>query len=736
MECRPISSVTLPEICLLTKYFQFSTSYTERILTQMKKWFLLSFLILTILVTACSNADNDADKQGYQEDASISIVKDELLLYQENESDAGQGDLYIKTSTREPEKVASDVLAGQFQYLYNTKTLVYLNKDHQLLVKAAEKSEEQVSTDVLPDSVVVSKDESTILYLQSVNSGDNSSLTGDLYFKPLSGDKVKIASNISTSNYSLTEDGKIATFVDAESSLYRKASEQVDKEKIASDVSRFIVSNDGNITILENLDGSVYIKNVNSTDKEKVASQGFFNPSFADDNQTLAYLDEYRENSSKGELMVLKAGYEKAKIASDVTKFHFPATSDFIYFLNVDKSLYKKEISDAEVDGKANDQNSDAAALKTLNPNEKVKIGENVTGFDVAPDSSSIVYTDTDDNLFLKRSGEQKVKIGSNVSSFHLYNDSVIFWDKDMALYTIDLTLDSKSDKKSDKSETDHPASPVNVKVKLAESVEAYSADLSLTYLAYQTTSGEVFVRTNRQEQPIKILDKATDYNSIYFLGFMLYEKLVTSSDLVGFWKYTNSDIDGHTFMEFTKDAKIISYNQQGVVAEQTFQILNSTTRSADISFSEDPNNQIKVEIINENTLAVHETDDTANQQLTRVTKEEVDTFLQSQKKSAASESEETEQEPVSINTTQTAADAIKIVEALDPGNFTASHDSNEYDITTVDGAHYYYINYTSADGMGGDVFVRKGTGEVFGYTIGTEDDPDAPFPDFSNQIK
>ncbi|THF82103.1 hypothetical protein [Cohnella fermenti] len=94
------------------------------------------------------------------------------------------------------------------------------------------------------------------------------------------------------------------------------------------------------------------------------------------------------------------------------------------------------------------------------------------------------------------------------------------------------------------------------------------------------------------------------------------------------------------------------------------------------------------------------------------------------------------EKAPTTNSKAQTAVDAIKIVEDLDPGNFTATHDFPEYDITTVDGAHYYYISYTSAEGMGGDVFVRKGTSEVYGWTMGTEDNPDAPFPDFSNQIQ
>lgn len=703
----------------------------------MKKQYMLMYILVVLLMAGCSNAEKTTEEQGYQEDPTVNIAKDEILLYIQDQSTTDQGDLYVKTSKGDREKIGSKVAPHQFVYLYNTKALLFLDKDNNLIVKEAGKPETQISTDVYPNSWVVSQDETTVLFLKTATADDFSGNTGDLYRMAIGSEKEKIASNIKQDSYSLTKDGKIATFMDAESSLYRKASDVTDKEKLASSISKFIMSNDGDVTVFENLDGSVYIKKVNMPDKEKLASQNIYELTFSDDSQIMAYLDEYHADSSKGELMLLIDGYEKTKIASDIIDYQIPVLGDSIYFLNEDKSLYVKTIKDTEEDEKSKKKNKDEdqpIALKTINPIEKVKLDDEVTDFDVTPDGSSIIYLDTDENLFLKRIGEQKVKIGSNVINIHLYNDSILFRDKENTLYTIDLTLDSVAKKaleKVEKSEqpSDRAASPVKDKVKLADEVEAYSTDKSLKYLVYKVTSGELYVRTKAQPTPVKVFENMDEFSALYFLNYLLYEKLVTINSLEGYWKTTDKETGQFMYSQFTKDSKVVWYNKQGESTEQSFTLKNATARSVELTFSDD--SIVNFDLINKDTLALHVDGETAAQELTRVNKEEVDKNLIAIKDKIAAEAKE-----ATKSTALTADDAIKVVESLDPGNYSADHDSSEYDITTVDGAFFFYINYSAASGMGGGLFVRQGTGEVFGYTMGTEDDPNAPFPDFTNQIR
>jgi hypothetical protein len=703
----------------------------------MKKQYMLMFLFIALLLSGCSDSDRADEEKGYQEDPSISIVKDEVLLFQEDESTNDYGTLYLKTSQGEPEVLASNVAPITFKYLYNTKTLLYFDKDKNLMVKDAAKVATKISNDVYPDSIIVSEDESTILFLKTVTPGDFSSNSGDLYYLVLGGDKDKIASDINQYSYSLTKNGQITTFLDLESSLYRKSADLAGKEKIASNVTKFLTSSDGNITILEDKDGSVYIKKATLPDKEKITSQGLVQPFFSDDNLTLAYLDEFRDSTLKGELILLKEGYEKVKIASDVTSFQIPVTSYYIYFLNEDKNLYMKEIRDAQQNTKAKKSSKDkdqTTALMIFNPAEKVKLDDEVTGFKVAPDGSSIIYADSDENLFLKRLGEQKVKIGSNVDSYYLYNDTVLFLDKEMVLFTIDLTLDPETKKAGEKTNnpdlaSDQSPSPVKEKVKLAEKVEVYSADQSLTYLTYKLSSGEVFTRTNKQQPPVKVIDNADEYNTVYFLDYLLYEKLVTINSLVGYWKYSDKETEEFMYFQFTKDHQMIGYDEQGESTGPSFSLINATSHSVDLSYSDGLIE--KFELINKDSLTFQVDGETTVQQLTRVNKEEVDMY----KKEIKDKIEVAAREDAK-SSSLTAEDAMKIVESLDPDNYFADHESSEYDITTLDGVFYYYVNYSAASGFGGSVFVSKKTGEVFGYTMGTENDPNAPFPDFSNQIK
>lgn len=96
---------------------------------------------------------------------------------------------------------------------------------------------------------------------------------------------------------------------------------------------------------------------------------------------------------------------------------------------------------------------------------------------------------------------------------------------------------------------------------------------------------------------------------------------------------------------------------------------------------------------------------------------------------------EKQKEQAAKVNKAQTPEDAIKLVESLAPGNYTGKH-FPENDLTTEDTSFYFYISYSAATGIGGDVFVQKGTGKIYGVTNGTETDPNAPFPDFSVEIR
>ncbi|GMK37687.1 hypothetical protein PCCS19_07410 [Paenibacillus sp. CCS19] len=688
-------------------------------------------LVLMIVLAGCSKAGDKAVDNGpkYQEDPSVNIAKDEVLLYVMTDMANGLGDLYIQKGGADKEKIASNVLKDQFGYMYNAKVAMYIDKEHTLYQKEAGKPSEQIATDVYGDSIVHSEDETTILFLKSTVAKDYTGSTGDLYRMVRGSEKEKISSDVSNYNYEVSKDGKVVTFVTADGSLYRKAADVTDKEKIGSDVSVYRTSPDGSVTIYQNAENDVYIKYANAVDKEKLASSNIGQVVYTQDSKTLAYLDDYRSDSSKGELILMKNGYEKAKLASDVQQFEFTALGDYIYFLNEDKTLYAKELTDAEDAGDKKKKEADSseapAALKILNPAEKVKIADDIKSFNVAPDGTSVIFLDSDHNLFIQRSGEEKAKVASDVSEAHLYNQTILMLSKEKTLASVDLTLDEAALAAKDKAEKELkdkekeagataaapallPASPVKEKVKIADKVEEYSADPSLKYIAFKTTDNEFFLKTKNQPEAVKVIEKTDAYSSIHFLNVMLFEKLVTIDQLVGSW-HASVDAEGESYdwyVEITKDLKYIIYDSGPDDVTRPFELLNATPNTVEMSFTKDSDDMATMEVVDKNNLKGHYYSEDAEDSITdlkRVTKEELTKAVAAKK-----EQYKKEQEKQAI---------------IDAANSTADSLLYEYLYNSNDGVKVYNDHSTESEQMGtlgsytelyvSDTFVSE-SGEVW----------------------
>ncbi|WP_419875244.1 hypothetical protein [Candidatus Pristimantibacillus sp. PTI5] len=670
----------------------------------LRKYGYLTIIFMFIL-TSCTKPGEETEvaEPAYQEDASVNIVKNEVVLYVDTNSAKGIGDLYIKKNNEDKEKIASNVLRGQFEYLYNTKAALYLDKDNNLYIKESGKAEEQISTDVFPDSIEVSKDESTILFLKSQTAKDYSAIFGDLYSVVRGKEKEKISSAVKANEYSITDDGKVITFQTEDGSLYRKSADVTDKEKLGSDVISFNSSPDGSLTIFENKENSIYLKKTTVIDKEKLDAENIGQVQFSEDNKIIAYLDEYRDSPSRGELVLIKEGYEKVKLASDITDYQFTGMGDYIYFLNEDKSLYMKILSDVEEKPskkKEQEPTTDPTSLLTLNPTDKIKIDEGVTSFKVSPDGTSIVYIDTDNNLFLKRFAEEKVKVASDISEVSLYNHTILMLNKERSLYTIDLKPDvvveneeaknnegkkEKSKNEENVTPVDLPASPVKDKVKIADLVVQYSTDTSLNYLAYKTTAGEIYSKTKDQPTAIKVIEKESAFSTIHFLDAMLYEKLVTVDQITGSWKATASyeEESYDWFIEITKELKITSYDENGEKLDRAFKFSNPTPTLVDIVFTEDSDDMFKLEVVDKNTLVFHYSNEgeesVAN--VKRVKKEELDKEIKARK---------------------AAADKQRKLEArINAANETAENILYSYLYNTNEGTKVYSSPYDSNEVIG-----------------------------------
>lgn len=149
--------------------------------------------------------------------------------------------------------------------------------------------------------------ESATIYCRNVNKPDQ--------------EPIKIDSEILT--YSVSESGKLVTYLKEDGSLYQHNLK--DKEKIDSEVSSFVVSSDGKKIGYLKEDGGMYLKNAGK-DKEKLDS----------DVETISYINEAMNTVYyiKEDAIYKKVdGKEKEKIASDIDSVIKTYDSGEIYYL-------------------------------------------------------------------------------------------------------------------------------------------------------------------------------------------------------------------------------------------------------------------------------------------------------------------------------------------------------------------------------------------------------------------
>ncbi|KIL37205.1 hypothetical protein SD71_00225 [Cohnella kolymensis] len=673
----------------------------------------LLIMIVGFILAGCNKEEALVNQEPqYQEDPSVKIAKDEVVLFAAGaDAKLDTGDLYLVKNGANKEKISSEVIRDQFIYLYNTKVALFLDKDNNLMMKEKDKEEVQLSTDVYPDSVTFSKSESAILYLKTTVSKNFESETGDLYLSVIGGEKEKIASDVKRNAYQISVDGTTVTYLTKDGSLYRKESKAADKEKIGSDVVYFLTSPDGKTTVFDNSEGNFYIKKAAAVDKERMDADKIGEALYSRDSQLFVYLDEYREETSKGELVVLKDGYAKSKIGSDVTDYKLTDMGYELYFLNEDKGLYVKNLKDP-VEPKTKEKKAEASAaptLKTLNPEEHRKLDDDIVSFDVAPDGSSIIFTDTDGNLFLKRTGEQKSKIGSGVKESRLYNKIVVFLDEEKNLYSIDLSPAAtesasaspepkKKDEPSDAPAADVPATPVKEKKKLAEQVESYAIDSSLQYLTYKTKSGELFLIMNGKA-PVKLVEKSDEYNTIHFLGRKIHEKLIGIGQMTGSWK--GEDEESTWYLEITKDKKFKYYDDNGEGQEVPFTLENATPHQVDVVFTPDSDDMFIWQYENKDTFlhrGVGEAAETGDTKYVRVTPEEVKKVM----KQRQADAEKKRKMQAKIDQATALGDNVKYTYLYDYAGATVYHDpSTSNQAGTLGSYNELYVKDTYVDENG-----------------------------------
>lgn len=520
-------------------------------------------LVLMMVVAGCSNNSSSNNK----------VLQKEILVFSSTEGST-KGDLYIIKENGERDKLASNMNSGQFLFFDNTKTLLYLDSDNNLYIKLKDKESEKLTSDVAPGSIMVSEDESTFVFLKGSGS--------DLYIQKIGKEREKVASNIGQWDYDLSKDGEIVTYIDNEGNLYSRKSDG-SKEKLASSVWVFRKSLKGDTVAFLNNSDTFYTRNIKEQENKKINAKGVSNVKISEDGKTIFYLADYNNNSHKGELYIIKDNQDPKKVASDVTSYDINRTSDMVYYINSDNSLF----------------------LRDIKKEQSEKISSDIDNFLLNIEGNTIAYLNNDGQLFLKQSKKEVERASSDVRLYSILSDRVIYTTNSDDLYEKKFGMEA---------------------LKIASNVSDFVASRNYTSYVYYNDNHELFIKVGDSEIK-KAIGDMNEYTQIYLLNGLVFEKALRIKDIVGIWQTSYGDV-----VEITKEGKAISYyaddkyettiNLESISPTQGY--LNITDEYGDEDY-------LTIELVDKNTIVAD-----GSLTMKKITREELNQKLQQQREEQA----------------------------------------------------------------------------------------------------
>lgn len=353
---------------------------------RMKKKLLVSLLIGLLFLAGCNSSATTGEKEP-------SKIHNVFLMYEEeyvNDSYESIGDLFFVAEGKEKEKIASEVINGEYYYDNSKNKVFFLDEERNLYEYESGKEKEKLAEEVL----MFSGDTEIITFLNSDYA---------LYVLNEKNEKDKVASSIN----SFDVIGKQIYYLDDDGDLSKYSIKDKQETEIENDVVSFTkLSDDEEIAFLDE-DYSLYYQ---KGDQESFRITGDeVSPYFIKKvGNSIVYYNNEDDESLDLYVAELKEDGKNTKIASDV--YYYQYDDGYYYYLNSDDNLYKK---------KANEDDS-------------TKIKSDVSDFTVA--NGTVYYLNVDNDLY-KLDGKESEKIKSSISSYQTTLDGDIVYvtdDQDM----------------------------------------------------------------------------------------------------------------------------------------------------------------------------------------------------------------------------------------------------------------------------------------------------------------
>ena len=215
--------------------------------------------------------------------------------------------IYLQIAGQEKEVCLKNVIPDSVVYLKKTDRVLAVTKSGDLLIKEPGLSEVKLSTKTVPGSIIVSADESSLLFLR--NEKTNKGLRqGELYLLKLEGvnDKEKISSRAYIGDYEISPDGEKLLYISGDD-LY--LAEGQNKTKIGSEVICFNFNISFDTITFVNKEQELFLRDIGEDYSDKIATAAsgliFQDVKISDQSDYITYIEDYDVRKKSGELYLL-----------------------------------------------------------------------------------------------------------------------------------------------------------------------------------------------------------------------------------------------------------------------------------------------------------------------------------------------------------------------------------------------------------------------------------------------
>lgn len=503
--------------------------------------------------------------------------------------------------------------------------------------------------------------QNTFLFFSQQKTNDDGQNVGDLYIHTMKNDgEEKIASDVVDNLFFYNIENDYVLYLSDDDELYKVASGEP-KEKLAEDVSYFDGTLNDNVVLYQDEDENLYSLDLDKedVDAEKIASEvgkyelkGKSIYYVSNDNDLTVYNTETREEKT---------------IAEEVNDFDFNGKE--IVYTDEDDMLFYKENDDTDstkvtgdtvylgdvtkekndiyfVSNEDDDQVLSVVSTKDLGSIKK--LADDVVNYKVV--DGEVVYLTDEGNLFSKaKDSDTSKKLASDISSFLFSNGELYISDEDNSLFRKTEEGTKKvASKVSESYITDTgEVIYVNDNHELFVNDKKIQSDVqSVSNLrdsvAFATDENKLYFLPSTKEEAKVISDELDNYSTVSYLNKEIYRNTLGFNDIAGYWKYEYEDESGFIQIKENGDMQYMYEDETFHLktVEDTASLTSFTTREKD---ADEEDSDFATFELDRDRLTIKDSDAEESLSLEKATKDDAEKAVTAYKKEVAEQQRQEE---------------------------------------------------------------------------------------------